>query len=524
MSLEENIDLINWALNEDNQQLDVYRYTIEYYPELSNSSEEEIVSKVVSREYKKNYSQVQSEVKRYNEIWSKYNDDYFLALAEYLNISWPDNHSKIIAKVGLIPVFPRWLEDYSFALTTNLSEEKVLETAVHETCHFLWFKKWSELYPNCPKREYDSPYIPWQYSEMVVDPILNDPKINNIFNNKFIEKAYDSFYELKYQNQYVMEVLKEIYNTKDTIENKIKKGYEYITKALEEIEKSEGKMNNKEQKIYDVTVFGGCSVDQMYYQLEDDTFPNEPDCYVPGGSGSNQAVAASRAGAVVNMISVVGNDKVGQAIINSLNRNGIRTNDIEMLTGIKNDTAKVFVNRLDAENKKERKQEAVNHFTTDMISKYADDILSSKVVITQLKLPKEVYTELIDFCYNNYIPIIVTACSPERLTINNDIDDIIKKISFLACNKEECEAIFNTNDIEKVLAEYPNKLIVTLGKNGLVYHDGNKIVRLPALKIEKVVDTIGAGDTFTGNLATFLANGCSLKTLCLKPNLPLQLN
>jgi len=46
MSVEANIDLIKWAYFEDNGSLDVHKYTLEYFPELSeidlNASKEEI--------------------------------------------------------------------------------------------------------------------------------------------------------------------------------------------------------------------------------------------------------------------------------------------------------------------------------------------------------------------------------------------------------------------------------------------------------------------------------------------------
>ena len=41
------------------------------------------------------------------------------------------------------------------------------------------------------KKEYNSPYLVWQYSEMVTDPILNNEPFSNIFD--FIEHSYDSF-------------------------------------------------------------------------------------------------------------------------------------------------------------------------------------------------------------------------------------------------------------------------------------------------------------------------------------------
>ena len=66
---------------------------------------------------------------------------------------------------------------------------------------------------------------------------------------------------------------------------------------------------------YDICVVGGCSVDQMFYQQIDGTYSDVPDMIVPGGKGSNQAVAAARAGAKVTMITKLGKDNIGNKII-----------------------------------------------------------------------------------------------------------------------------------------------------------------------------------------------------------------
>ena len=59
------------------------------------------------------------------------------------------------------------------------------------------------------------------------------------------------------------------------------------------------------------------------------------------------------------------------------------------------------------------------------------------------------------------------------------------------------------------MSKYPNKLIVTLGKDGIIYYNGKNIINLPALNV-KVADTTGAGDTFAGNLAAFISMGLDL--------------
>ena len=72
---------------------------------------------------------------------------------------------------------------------------------------------------------------------------------------------------------------------------------------------------------YDICIFGGCSVDLMFYEKEDGTYNKTPDKIVPGGKASNQAVAASRAGAKVTIITCIGKDKIGETIYNNFNTN-----------------------------------------------------------------------------------------------------------------------------------------------------------------------------------------------------------
>lgn len=225
MTLEENIETIKWAYYEDNGVLSVHSYTIQYFPELANidksipqSEVYKIIEEVVKKDYNKYKSRIEEEVKRYNLLWEKYNDLYFLTLSKYLDIEWPSDLDIIEAKVGLIPVFPRYLDSFSFAIATGVEEWKIIETCAHETLHFLWFEKWKNIHPETPRREYDSPYITWQYSEMVTDPILNNDPFADMFN--FEEKGYDSFYEMYDGDTLVMDNLRKIYSENMPINKK----------------------------------------------------------------------------------------------------------------------------------------------------------------------------------------------------------------------------------------------------------------------------------------------------------------
>jgi len=262
---------------------------------------------------------------------------------------------------------------------------------------------------------------------------------------------------------------------------------------------------------YDVCVFGGCALDMMFYQKPDGTYDKSPEIRVPGGKGANQAVAASRAGAKTTIITRIGKDEIGRSILENLKFNMVDTFHVEMVEGLNNDYSNIKIKLKDKDNEIERFSGAIDSFTPDMIDRYADVLLDSKIIECQLKVPIEVTEKLIDFCYENDKILILTPCRPQKLCITDPKNkELINKISIITCNKKECQTIFNTEDIEACVKEYPNKLIVTLGEEGLMYYNGSRIIKMPAINV-KVVDTVGAGDTFNGNLAAFLSEGMDLQ-------------
>ena len=262
---------------------------------------------------------------------------------------------------------------------------------------------------------------------------------------------------------------------------------------------------------YDICVFGGCALDSFYYKDENGNIPKLPSLILPGGKAANQAVAASRAGAKVTIISKLGKDDIGQKILSNLVYNNITTNNVEMVEGLQNDCANIIIDEKTKDNEIIRFSGAIESFTPDMIEAYKNVFLHSKIVVAQMKAPKEVSVALINFCYDKGIPLIITPCRPKRLTITEEGNsDLIDKISYITANRKECLEIFGTDDVEECITKYPNKLIVTLGEDGVIYHNGKEIIRIPAVDTDKIEDTTGAGDTFNGNFAAALSKGYSL--------------
>jgi len=263
---------------------------------------------------------------------------------------------------------------------------------------------------------------------------------------------------------------------------------------------------------YDICGFGSCLIDKIFYIKEDGTYNGTPDLLANGGKCPNQLVAATRAGAKTALLCKVADDEIGKKLVNNLIQNNIDVSHVEYITGLENDNNILQIDEDSDNHIVRRVNELSDSYTVNFIRNNTDVLMGSKIVLTHLKPPKEVLIELIDFCHKNNKFLILTPSHPFKINIEEKENlELIDKISMIVSNETECKQVFNTENIESCVEKYPNKLIVTLGEKGLMYHNGTEVIKLEAIKVSNVVDTIGAGDTFVGNLACYLAHGKSLK-------------
>ena len=75
--------------------------------------------------------------------------------------------------------------------------------------------------------------------------------------------------------------------------------------------------------------------------------------------------------------------------------------------------------------------------------------------------------------------------------------------------EHEFKLLFDGEDRSEVPKNYPNKLIITEGKEGARFFDGEKEWLVPGISVP-VVDTTGAGDTFNAAFAVQIAGGKSV--------------
>lgn len=223
----------------------------------------------------------------------------------------------------------------------------------------------------------------------------------------------------------------------------------------------------------------------------------------PGGKGANQAVAISRLGESVTMFGCVGRDQYGECLLQNFKDEKVDTNHIREIDGVSTGIAVITVCEYD--NSIIVIPGANDCVDKDYIDSVKDKILEHNLIILQNEIPMETIEYVVDFCHENGIKTILNPAPARRIS-----KELIDKLSYLTPNEHEVGLIFEGESIDEVLNKYNQKLIITLGGNGVKFSDENKeIVEVPCRK-SNVVDTTGAGDTFNGAFCVGLIHGKKL--------------
>ena len=223
-----------------------------------------------------------------------------------------------------------------------------------------------------------------------------------------------------------------------------------------------------------------------------------------GGKGANQAVAAARLGANVHMVGTVGSDEFGHLLIDNLEANGISTTLVEQVNNVESGSAHIIL--ADNDNSIIYIPGANNEFKEERLDKLKDEMKTAEYVIIQNEIPMPIISGLIEICDELSVKIIYNPAPAEEMDL-----DLIDKVTYFTPNENEFSLLFPELTLEEGLKTYPNKLIITLGDEGVAYSNGEEIIQIPSYKV-KVKDTTGAGDTFNGALAYALSVDADLKT------------
>lgn len=248
-----------------------------------------------------------------------------------------------------------------------------------------------------------------------------------------------------------------------------------------------------------ITVVGSINMDLVvrtnHFPKQGETVLGDLYTTIPGGKGANQAVAAARLGNKVQMVGAVGTDAFGDVLMDGLDKEGVRIEHVKQLdgmSGIANILLSEGDNRIIV-------VPGANHLLQEEEMDALESLFAaSDFVILQLEIPHSVVQRTLEICHRLGTPTILNPAPAAGYR-----QEMQPYWTYLTPNESEAEELFGP-EWEQALEQFPNRLIVTLGKKGARYFDGTKHMTVEGYET-KAVDTTGAGDTFNGALGVALA-------------------
>ncbi|OYO29918.1 ribokinase [Janthinobacterium sp. PC23-8] len=232
----------------------------------------------------------------------------------------------------------------------------------------------------------------------------------------------------------------------------------------------------------------------------------------PGGKGSNQAVAAARAGAEVTFISTLGRDSFGDNALALWRGDGI-TPRVRQVDTHPTGAAFIYLNEKNGDNAIIVVSGAASLIGVADVEAAADAIEQARVFVTQLEQPADAALRGLQI-----------ARAAGTITVFNpapalSFDDAVYPLcDFITPNEHEAAILTGlpVTSLDEAraagdvfLARGVGCALITLGSQGALLHSASESVLIAPFNAGPVLETTGAGDAFNGGFAAALAEGAA---------------
>ena len=233
----------------------------------------------------------------------------------------------------------------------------------------------------------------------------------------------------------------------------------------------------------------------------------------PGGKGSNQAVAAFRAGGDVTLVTKLGRDAFGRAARDFYTAEGMNTGEWIEDETCETGAALIMVNQQSGQNMIMVLNGACSHITSEDVRAKQRLIEQADYLLVQMEINMDALEQVIRMAHHSGVRIILNPAPVQKMA-----DELMAMVDIVTPNETEAAVLTGVEVVnlesarraaQVLLDKGVRNVIITLGGNGVYCTNGTREELLDRIAVS-AVDTTGAGDAFNGGFVTALSNGMDL--------------
>lgn len=274
-----------------------------------------------------------------------------------------------------------------------------------------------------------------------------------------------------------------------------------------------------------VLVIGGAVADLSVIGADASIFsrpstPVEDIRLFPGGDAMNEAAVLARLGSRVSLLTLLGEDEMGDLLLERARRGGINTDAVVRREGIATSINLVLVDPEGERRFVTVKGSSLRRLAPEHVLPAVDELTGEEIVsFASLFVSPCFGVEELEELFSRIKARGCTLCADMTRRKNGeragDMAPALKWVDVLFANLEEAALLTGEETPEGAAAELlrcgAGNVVVKLGARGGYYAGKEGEFFFPACPVPRAVDTTGAGDTFAGAFLHALAGGRSIK-------------
>jgi ribokinase len=238
----------------------------------------------------------------------------------------------------------------------------------------------------------------------------------------------------------------------------------------------------------------------------------------PGGKGSNQAIGMARLGAEVHLLTALGADVMAAEARDLWQRE--RVNAQHVITGTESTMVGFILVEESGENRIIIAPGALDELEPRHVEAFRATIRDADMLVASMEIPLDTVIAALRIAKQEGTPALLNPAPATFLP-----DEVWELIDYITPNESEAPVLLGLGldhglGYSELMARMRSHtlatIVLTLGAEGAAVDSGSGVTMVRAIAADRVLDTTGAGDSFTAALAVALVGGESLESAVLR--------